>query len=146
MNSVRVSLNSLVNETCFEQVIQETLDDRLLYIEALDILKHSQLFSLMKGDACIGFYSIDDLGDSVEAHAYIYNNYRNHSLAALRYIIKSQSKNIKTSVYGTHLHVLKFLTKVGFVVTDTFCNALIRHGKSYDVVELLYIKENDCGV
>lgn len=142
MKSMRVDINSLINDTCFKDLIQETLDDRLLYIEALDLLKHSQLFSLMKGDARIGFYSIDDLGDSVEAHAYIYKSYRKHSLSALRHIIRSQSKTIKTSVYGTHLHVLKFLTRIGFVVTDTFCDALVKHGKSYDVVELRYTKEN----
>lgn len=145
MKSVSVDLNSLLNDTCFKDLIQETLDDRLLYTEALELLKHSQLFSLAEGDARIGFYSIDDLGDSVEAHAYIYKSYRKHSLSALRYIIASQDKNIKTSVYGTHLHVLKFLTKVGFKVTDTLCNALVKYGKSYDVIELLYIKERPNG-
>lgn len=141
MKSVSVSLDCLLNDSSFEDLIQETVDDRLLYIEALELLKHSQLFSLTEGDACIGFYSIDDLDDSVEAHAYILKSYRKYSLSALRHIIASQDKNIKTSVYGSHLHVLKFLTRVGFVVTNTLCNALVKHGKTYDVVELLYTKE-----
>lgn len=145
MHSVSVDLEFLLNDSHFEELINETLDDRLIYKEGLEFLKQSQLFALYKGDVLIGFYSVDDLRDSVEAHAYIFKSYRKYSLSALRFIIASQDKNIKTSVYGTHMHVLKFLQRVGFAVTGTLHGALVKNGKSYDVVELLYTKEKTNG-
>lgn len=145
MKNVSVKLSDLIKSTNFEKVVNETLDDRIIYKEGLEILEHSQLFLLIKGDVSIGFYSIDDLGDCVEAHAYIYKSYRRHSLEALRFIIDSQSKGIKTSVYGTHQHVINFLTKLGFTITDKLTNALVKNGKTYDVVELFYIKEKPNG-
>ncbi|MGL5014081.1 MAG: hypothetical protein ACRC6V_07315 [Bacteroidales bacterium] len=126
-------------------MIDETLDDRLLYTEGLEYLSQSELMALYKNEVLIGFYSLDDLGDCVEAHAYIFKGCRKHSLEALRFIIASQSKDIKTSVYGTHLHVLKFLNKVGFTLTGTLKDALMKGGKLYDVVELIYIKEKPNG-
>lgn len=145
MISKSVSIEFLQKVPLFKDLIDETLDDRLIYNEGLEFLKQSQLIALYKGDQLIGFYSLDDLGDCVEAHAYIFKSCRKYSIEALRYIIASQSKDIKTSVYGTHLHVLKFLTKVGFVITDTLNNALVKNGNTYDVVGLIYIKEKPNG-
>lgn len=141
MKSESMSLEKLSSNPCFKEVIDETLDDRLIYNEGLEFLKQSQLIALYKGDIMIGFYSLDDLGDCVEAHAYIFKKYRRYSVAALRFIIKSQNKHIKTSVYGTHLHILKFLTKIGFTITGILSNVLVKNGHTYDVVNLLYTKE-----
>lgn len=145
MISKSVSIEFLQKQPLFKALIDETLDDRLLYNEGLEFLKQSQLVGLWKDDQMIGFYSLDDLGDCVEAHAYIFKGCRNYSLEALRYIIASQSKDIKTSVYGTHLHVLKFLTKIGFTITGTLKDALKKDGDLFDVVELIYIKEKSNG-
>lgn len=140
-----VSIEFLQKQPLFKDLIDETLDDRLLYNEGLELLGQSQLIALYKEDVLIGFYSLDDLGDCVEAHAYIFKGCRRHSLEALRFIIASQSKDIKTSVYGTHLHVLKFLTKAGFTPIGTLKDALKKGGELHDVVELLYIKEKPNG-
>lgn len=140
-----VSIEFLQDQPLFKELIEETLDDRLLYNEGLEYLKQSQLMALYKNNSLVGFYSLDDLGDCVEAHAYIFKSYRKHSLEALRFIIASQSRDIKTSVYGTHLHVLKFLTKIGFAVTGTLKNVLCKGGTLHDVVELIYIKEKPNG-
>ena len=141
MKSVSVSLDQLCQESNFVDVIKETLDDRLIYNDGLESLQNSQLFVLYTGDVRIGFYSIDDLGYAVEAHAYIFHDYRRHSIQALRHIIASQDKPIKTSVYGSHQHVVRFLTKVGFKITNILDKALVRHGETYDVLELIYTKE-----
>lgn len=141
MKSVSVSLDQLSQESNFVDVIKETLDDRLIYNDGLESLQNSQLFVLYTGDVRVGFYSIDDLGDTVEAHAYIFQDYRRHSIKALRHIIASQDKPIKTSVYGSHQHVAKFLIKVGFKLTNILDKALVRNGETYDVLELLYTKE-----
>ncbi|MGL5013657.1 MAG: hypothetical protein ACRC6V_05115 [Bacteroidales bacterium] len=138
MKSVSVSLDQLKVNTNFEDVIKETLDDRLIYNDGLESLKSSQLFALYAGDAQIGFFSIDDLNDCVEAHAYVFRDYRKHSISALRYIVASQDKPIKTSVYGTHQHVIKFLQKMGFITVETLPSALMKGGELYDVVELFY--------
>ncbi|MGL5015520.1 MAG: hypothetical protein ACRC6V_14730 [Bacteroidales bacterium] len=141
MNSVSVSLEQLKCDERFVDLIKETMDDRLIYSEALESLESSQLFALYEGEVHLGFYSLDFSTDSVEAHAYIYPEYRRYSVEALRYIIASQSKTITTSVYGTHPHVLKFLTRAGFVVTDTLSNALVKHNNSYPVWVLKLYKE-----
>lgn len=138
MKSVSLSLDQLKVNTNFEDVIKETLDDRLIYNDGLESLKSSQIYALYAGDAQIGFFTLDDLNDCVEAHAYIFSDHRRHSIKALRYIVASQSKPIKTSVYGTHLHVVKFLHKLGFITTNVLSDALVKGGKSYDVVELFY--------
>ncbi|MGL5012698.1 MAG: hypothetical protein ACRC6V_00190 [Bacteroidales bacterium] len=145
MISKSVSIEFLQNQPSFKELIEETLDDRLIYKEGLEVLSQSHLIILYKGDQAVGFYSLDDLGDCVEAHAYIFKSYRKYSLEALRFIIASQSKDIKTSVYGTHLHVLKFLTKVGFTITDILDNALVKNGTTHNVIELIYIKEKPNG-
>ncbi|MGL5014180.1 MAG: hypothetical protein ACRC6V_07820 [Bacteroidales bacterium] len=145
MKSVSVSLEELSQDFNFVDVIKETLDDRLIYNDGLESLQNSQLFALYTGDVRVGFYSIDDLGEAVEAHAYIFQGYRKYSIQALRHIISSQDKHIKTSVYGSHRHVVKFLTKVGFKITNILDKALVRHGETYDVLELIYTKENDNG-
>lgn len=141
MKSISVSLDQLSQESNFVDVIKETLDDRLIYNDGLESLQNSQLFVLYTGDVRVGFYSIDDLGDAVEAHAYLFQDYRRYSIKALRHIIASQDKPIKTSVYGSHQHVVKFLTKVGFKITNILDKALVRHGETYDVLELIYTKE-----
>lgn len=141
MKSVSVSLDQLSQESNFVDVIKETLDDRLIYNDGLESLQNSQLFVLYTGDVRVGFYSIDDLGDAVEAHAYIFQDCRRHSIKALRHIIASQDKPIKTSVYGSHQHVVKFLIKVGFKITNILDKALVRHGETYDVLGLIYTKE-----
>lgn len=140
-----VSIEFLQKLPLFKELIDETLDDRLIYNEGLEFLQQSHLLALYKGDHMIGFYSLDDLGDFVEAHAYIFKSCRKYSLEALRYIVASQSKDIKTSVYGTHLHVLKFLHRLGFTTTGTLNNALVKDGKTYNVIELFYIKEKPNG-
>lgn len=145
MISKSVSIEFLQKQPLFKDLIDETLDDRLLYSEGLEFIKQSQLIALFKKDELVGFYTLDELGDCVEAHAYIFKNHRKYSLEALRYIISSQSKDIKTSVYGTHLHVQKFLTRAGFVYSGTLKDALMKGGELYDVVELLYIKEKPNG-
>lgn len=141
MKSVGVSLGWLLSDERFVDLIKETMDDRLIYKEALESLKSSQLFALYKGEVLIGFYSLDFSTDSVEAHAYVLPEYRKYSVSVLRFIIASQSKTITTSVYGTHCHVLKFLTRAGFVVTDTLNDALVKHNKSWPVWLLKLIKE-----
>lgn len=142
MESVSVGFISLISDKKFAKLACDTMDDRLLYSEGLEILSKSQFFYLYEGDLCIGFFSQEDRGDSVEAHAYILPEHRRHSLAALRYIIFKQDKDITTSVYGTHPHVLKFLKRVGFQVTDTLVDALVKNGKTYPVWVLKLSKEN----
>lgn len=145
MISKNVSIEFLQDQIFFKDLFDETIDDRIVYKEGLELLAESRLIGLYKNKQLIGFYSLDDLGDSVEAHAYIFKGCRRYSLEALRYIIESQDKDIKTSVYGTHLHVLNFLTRVGFVETGVLKDALVKNGKVYDVVELIYIKEKPNG-
>lgn len=145
MKHVSISLEELSQDFNFVKVIKETLDDRLIYNDGIKALQNSQLFALYTGDVRVGFFTVDDLGFVVEAHAYIFPDHRRHSIKALRHIIASQNKPIKTSVYGTHQHVFKFLTKVGFKLTNILDKALVRHGETYDVWELLYIQENKDG-
>lgn len=145
MKSKPISLLELMCNENFEKVVKETLDDRILYREGLDSLQKSQLFSLVKGDVTVGFYSVDILSGCVEIHVYMFSPYRKYSLKALRYIFSLQHGDIKTSVYGTHLHIVHFLCKLGFTVTDVLENALVKNGKTYNVVELFFIKENTNG-
>ena len=136
------TVEELESNPLFEKVVKETMDDRLLYREAIELIKKSQLFSLKIEGVIIGFYSLDDLENCVEIHFYIYTPYRKHSLYALRRVMESQERDIKTSVYGTHFHVVKFLTKKGFKVTDVLMNTLVKHGKTYNVFELYYKQSN----
>lgn len=145
MISQDVSIEFLQDQIFFKDLFEETIDDRIVYKEGLKLLAESRLIGLYKNGQLVGFYSLDDLGGSVEAHAYIFKGYRRHSLEALRYIIASQDKDIKTSVYGSHPHVLKFLTRTGFAITGVLKDALIKNGKVYDVVELIYNKEKPNG-
>lgn len=145
MKSNPISLLDLKCNENFEKVVKETLDDRILYREGLDSLQKSQLYSLVKGDITVGFYSVDILCGCVEIHVYIFSQYRKYSLKALRYIFSLQNGNIKTSVYGTHLHIVHFLHKLGFATTNILKDALVKGGKTYDVVELFFIKENTNG-
>lgn len=140
MISKSVDLEFLQKHIEFEELIKETLDDRLLYIEGLEIIKRSQLYGLYQGDLLVGFYSLDDYGDCVEVHVYIFKSCRRYSLGAFRHIFAIQDKHIKTSVYGTHLHVVNFLKRLGFLVIGTLNDELVKNGKTYDVTELLYFQ------
>lgn len=140
-----VSLSDLESEDNFVKVVKETLDDRLLYNEGLESLQKSQLFSLNTGGIMVGFYSVDELDGCVEIHVYMFSEYRKYSLKALRFIFASKKGSIKTSVYGTHPHIVIFLQRLGFTVTNTLRNALVKNGKTYDVVELFFTKENNNG-
>lgn len=145
MKYASVKLEELLADPETEIIIKETLDDRLIYREGLTILSESQLFKLIEGDIVVGFFSVDDNGDSEEIHVYIYPEFRRYSLKAFRYIKSLQSKTITTTVYGTHSHVSKFLTRIGFKVTGVKINALVKNGETYHVWELICFKENSNG-
>lgn len=145
MIRIAVNLEELLTDPKTETIIKETLDDRLIYREGLEILSKSQLFKLVEKDETIGFYSVDDDGSSEEVHAYIYPEHRRYSLQALRYITSLRTKTMTTSVYGTHFHVCKFLTRIGFQVTNILLGALVKNGQTYHVWELVYFKENTNG-
>ena len=145
MNHVNVSLEDLLIYPETEKVIKETVDDRLLYREGLEILSHSQLYQLLEGEKVIGFYTVDDEGDSEEIHVYIYPEHRRYSLRVFRYIKSHQSKPITTTVYGTHFHVCKFLTRIGFTITGVQLNKLVKNGNQHHVWELTCSKENSNG-
>ena len=140
MISKQVNLESLQEYAQFEEVVKETLDDRLKYIEGLEIIKRSQLYGLYKGDSLVGFYTSDDYVEYVEIHVYMFKNSRRYSLEAFRHIFSNQNNHIKTSVYGTHLHVIEFLKRLGFVIIGTLKNELTKNNNTYDVTELLYIQ------
>ncbi len=141
MNSVSVCLEELQSDERFVDLIKETMDDRLIYREALESLKSSQLFALYVGEVLIGFYSLDSLPDGVEIHVYIYPGLRKHSLSVFRYLNRAYDTTIHTRVYVTHPHVKEFLTRLGFVVTDTLLNLLVKHNKPWPVWVLKLHKE-----
>lgn len=145
MKHIFVNLKDLLNHPETEKVIKETVDDRLLYIEAIEILSHSQLYQLLEGEEVVGFFSVDDDGDSEEIHVYMYSDYRRYSLKVFRYIKSRQQKTITTTVYGTHSHVCTFLTRIGFKITGIQLNSLVKNGETYDVWELVCLKENSNG-
>ena len=140
MISKKVNLEFLQEHPQFKEVVKETLDDRLKYIEGLEIIKRSQLYGLYKGDSLVGFYTLDDYVEYVEIHVYMFKNSRKYSLEAFRHIFANQNNHIKTSVYGTHLHVITFLKRLGFVIIGTLKNELTKNNNTYDVTELLYIQ------
>lgn len=145
MKHILVSLEDLLNHPETEKVIKETVDDRLLYREGLEILSHSQLYQLLEGEVEVGFYSVDDDGDSEEIHVYMYPEHRRYSLKVFRYIKSRQHKTITTTVYGTHSHVCTFLTRIGFKVTGIQLNRLVKNGEAHHVWELVCFKENSNG-
>lgn len=145
MISNSVNIEFLQKQEGFEEVIKETLDDRLKYIDGLEILKSSQLYGLYKGDSLVGFYSVDDFIDCVEAHVYMFKTHRRYSLEALRLVVASQNKHIKTSVYGTHTHIVKFLQRLGFTPFNIIKDGVMKNDKLYDVTELLFIQRRKHG-
>lgn len=145
MIHIDVILKDLLKDPKTEVIIQESLDDRLIYKEGLDILSESKFYKLVEKGDTIGFYSVDDEGSSEEIHVYIYPEYRRYSLKAFRYIKSLQTKTITTSVYGTHFHVCKFLTRIGFRISNIKLGALVKNGETYHVWELICLKENSNG-
>lgn len=145
MEAASIELEILQENPNFEVVVNGVLDDRLTFKDGLESLRGSSLFSLTENGELVGFYSEDGLEGCVEIHMYMFPQHRRYSLRALRHIFKSKTGNIKTSVYGTHLHVVTFLKRLGFEVTGTLKDALIKDNKAYDVLELLFIKENNNG-
>ena len=145
MESKLSTLEDLLNNPETEKVIKETVDDRLLYIDGLEILSHSQLYQLSEGEKEIGFYSVDDGEDSEEIHVYIYPEHRRYSLKVFRYLKSKQCKTITTTVYGTHFHVCKFLTRIGFKVTGIQLNVLAKNGGTHHLWELTCPKEDNNG-
>lgn len=132
IKSIRMSLSELILNKELLQLLFDTADDRFSEIECIRALERSQIHFITKGDALCGFYTTELLNGSTEAHAYLLPQYRQYSLNVLRHIINSYD-SITTSVYGTHSHVLKFLQRKGFVITNTLKDALIKNNKTYDV-------------
>lgn len=132
MECMRLSFEELILNKDLSNLIYATKDDRYTEQDCIEALKHSQIYIIMTGETVIGFYTIDPLGDAVEAHAYILPSQRKFSLSVLRHIINTYP-NINTSVYGTHSHVLKFLLKKSFIVTETLEDALVKDGKFHNV-------------
>ncbi|MGL5582276.1 MAG: GNAT family N-acetyltransferase [Cetobacterium sp.] len=145
MESSFIELEALQDNPNFKEVVNGVLDDRLTFKDGLESLRGSKLFSLTEGGDLVGFYSEDELEGCVEIHMYMFQEHRRHSLRALRHIFKSQTGNIKTSVYGTHLHVVTFLKRLGFEVTNILEECLVKNGETYDVLELLFTKEKNNG-
>lgn len=132
------TLSEIENTEQVNLVLEGLVSDQLSVESLTAYLNSVNLYSMFVGNLCIGFYSAEDCTDSVEVHAYIFPTCRKHSLSALRHITRSQTKPIKTSVYGTHLHVFKFLQRLGFIHTGTHSQVLTKNGIKYDVWDLLY--------
>lgn len=145
MIDIPTTLEGLLKHPDTEKTIKETLDDRLVYKDGIEILSNSQLYKLIEGTTEVGFYTVDCGQDSEEIHVYMYPEYRRYSLRALRYIKSKQTTTITTSVYGTHFHVCKFLLRIGFSVTGIKLNALTKNGEQHHVWELSCSKEKNNG-
>ena len=132
MECMRLSFEELILNKDLSNLLYSTKDDRYTEQDCIESIKHSQIYLTLTGETVIGFYTIDPLENSVEAHAYILPSQRKHSLSVLRHIINTYP-NIETSVYGTHVHVLKFLLKKNFVVKETLEDALVKDKESHAV-------------
>lgn len=109
-------------------------DDRYTKQDCIDAIQHSQIYTVYSGDILCGFYTVDEgTDDSVEIHSYILPDKRRYSLNILRHIEKTFRCPITTSVYGTHTHVFRFLTRLGFVHTKTLEKVLLKDGETHDL-------------
>lgn len=125
-------------------VIDNLVSDEIPKTDWLQYLNSVSLYDILVDNVSIGFYSFEEEEDAVEIHLYIFPSGRRHSMSAMRHIIRSQTKPIKTSVYGTHRYVFKIAQRLGFVHTDTYRNNITKGGIKYDVWDLIY-KENNNG-
>ncbi|MGL5016409.1 MAG: hypothetical protein ACRC6V_19345 [Bacteroidales bacterium] len=125
-------------------VIDNIVSEEIPKLAWLVYLNSVDLYEMVVNDSSIGFYSFEDEDDYVEIHLYIFPSGRKHSMSAMRHIIRSQTKPIKTSVYGTHEYVFKIAQRLGFEHTDTCIDNITKNGVKYDVWDLIY-KENNNG-
>lgn len=137
IKSIRMGISELIYNKGLLNLLIDTGDDRFSEEDCIEAIRQSQIYFVYKGDELCGFYTIDLLSESVEAHAYILEKYRRYSLAVIRHIV-AQYECITTSVYGTHKHVLKFLMRIGFKVTSTLTGVLLKDGENHDVWLLSY--------
>lgn len=132
MKCMRFDFLQIIYNIDLLNLLFNTRDDRLTELDCLNSIKDSELYLVNTEGTTVGFYTIDHLENSVEAHAYILPKQRKHSLSVLRHIINTYP-NIDTSVYGTHPHVLKFLQRKGFKITKVLEDSLVKNNETHPV-------------
>lgn len=138
-----VSFEELDKSIGFWETIFGVVHDECTLQDVLSSLCEDELHQIYADDTVVGFFTVDRQSSIlVEIHAFVYPQYRRHSVEALRVMDRSYNCSIVTSVWGTHPHTDKLLTRMGFVHIETEEGEVCKGGKVYDINYFYKEKQN----
>ncbi|MGL5013093.1 MAG: hypothetical protein ACRC6V_02225 [Bacteroidales bacterium] len=138
-----VSFAELDKSIGFWETIFGVVHDECTLQDVLSSLCECELHQIYADDTVVGFFTADRQSSKlVEIHAFIYPQFRQHSIDALREMERSWDCSIVTSVWGTHPHAAKILTRMGFVHIETEEDEVRKCGNLYNI-DYFYKEKQD---
>lgn len=120
MNFEECDVNACTSYSEFNSILETVIPKGVSKWDALFYLnENAKMWKITVDGKVVGIFSAEDDGKFMECHAYMFPQWRRHSITALRGIVahcKMADRIPKTVVSSDALHVIKVLEKLGLSV------------------------------